>query len=299
MLITLFTPTYNRAAYLSILYNSLLFQTYSDFEWIIVDDGSTDHTEELIHSFIAEKKIKISYVKQKNSGKHIAMNWGAQLAKGALFFVVDSDDHLPFNSLERVIFHWDQVQKLPSNQKNKIIGLAGNITLPSGEIVGGDPQYDVLDTDLILYRFQKNINGDKKEVYLTKVIQDNPFPKIENETFCPEALIFYRLADQGNQLRFFNESIYCCDYLEGGLTLDGLKTIKRGPISSLQSYADVIGFSAVPFLTRIKYTILFWRFSFLSKKQSFLEQVRILPHVGYVFFYPFGLLFHIRDIIKN
>lgn len=295
MTISIFTPTYNRAKYLPILYKTLLEQTYLDFEWIVVDDGSSDNTQDLISSYINENKIKIIFEKQPNSGKHIAMNKGARLAKGELFFVVDSDDHLTPNALERVIHHWNEVQSLENQQKNQIVGVASNIIYPSGEVVGGKPKYDFLDTDLIDYRFQRNIKGDKAEIYLTSVVKQNPFPQIPGETFCPEALIFYRLAHRGNKLRFFNENIYICDYLEGGLSLNGLKTIERGPQASLQSYADVIGFNDVPLLTRIKYCILFWRFSFLSKNQSFRDQTRMLPHIGYTFFYPLGLLFHIKD----
>ena len=88
-MVTVFTPTYNRAYIISKLYESLCLQTCQSFEWLVVDDGSIDDTENLIASFIEENKINIRYIKQQNGGKHRAINQGIQLAKGDLFFIVD------------------------------------------------------------------------------------------------------------------------------------------------------------------------------------------------------------------
>lgn len=298
MLITIFTPTYNRSTYLPVLYNSLISQTYKDIEWVIVDDGSSDNTDDVVENFISENKVNITYYKQSNAGKHIAMNQGARLAKGYLFYVVDSDDFLTPDSVERVLYHWENVQKLSFNERTSIIGIAGNIIYPSGEIVGDNPGYEILDTDLIDYRFNRKIKGDKKEVYLTEIVRANPFPQIPGEKFCPEALVFYRLAEQGYKLRFVNENIYICEYLEGGLSLNGLKTLQRGPIASLQSYADVVKFSGISFSTKLKFALLFWRFSFIDKKQSFFTKSAMLANPIYTLLYPLGYLLHLRDIPK-
>ena len=102
MLITVLTPTYNRAKLLERLYQSLCQQTYQDFEWIVVNDGSKDNTDEVVQSFVAEKKINILYIKQENGGKHRAVNRGVKEAKGELLFIADSDDWLLPNSLETV-----------------------------------------------------------------------------------------------------------------------------------------------------------------------------------------------------
>ena len=104
-MITVFTPTYNRGYIIEKLYNSLVSQNYNEFEWLIVDDGSTDQTQELISNFITKGFIDIRYFKQENGGKHRAINKGVKLAKGELFFIVDSDDYLSNNALDRVLFH--------------------------------------------------------------------------------------------------------------------------------------------------------------------------------------------------
>lgn len=295
MLITIFTPTYNRASNLKALYDSLLAQTYKEFEWIVVDDGSKDSTKEIMNDFCAQGKIRIIHEYQENSGKHIAINRGAQLAKGFLFFVVDSDDHLTPNALERFVYHWNEIQKIPSSESENIIGLGANRARIDGSVIGGNPPYNTLITDLLDYRFNRKILGDKAEMYITKIVKENPFPKIDGERFCPEALIFYRLADNGKKILFFNENVYISEYLEGGLSLNGLKTLKNGPIASLQSYADVVGFKQVPFLTRIKFAILFWRFSFFDKKQNLSKQLQMLPSSLYLLLYPFGFIYHLRD----
>ena len=105
MLITVFTPTYNRARLLSRLYESLKAQTYQSFEWIIVDDGSTDNTEAVIDSLLerpSEYGFSLRYFKQQNGGKHRAINRGVQEARGELFFIADSDDYLPDDSFVKV-----------------------------------------------------------------------------------------------------------------------------------------------------------------------------------------------------
>ena len=100
-MVTIFTPTYNRAYIIGKLYGSLLEQTDRNFEWLIVDDGSTDNTRELIGSFIREDRISIRYFRQENGGKHRAINRGVREAAGELFFIVDSDDQLTPEAVAR------------------------------------------------------------------------------------------------------------------------------------------------------------------------------------------------------
>ena len=100
MLLTVCTPTYNRAHTLPRLYESLVRQTSQDFEWLVVDDGSTDNTRELVDGWVAEGRIRIRYVYKENGGKPSAHNLGVRMAAGELFFCVDSDDYLTDNAVE-------------------------------------------------------------------------------------------------------------------------------------------------------------------------------------------------------
>jgi len=293
--VSIFTATFNRAGYLPRLFESLLTQTILPKEWVIVDDGSTDNTSQVVESFRKTSLFPIIFSSQENAGKHIAINKGAELSSGTLFFMVDSDDYLDTDAINLLVRHWEDVQSLPEVQRDKIIGVAGNNIYPNREVVGGNPSYTVIDTDLLTFRYKLKIKGDKAEAYALQYVKNNPFPRIEGETFCPEALVFYRLANEGYQLRFINESIYVCEYLEGGLSQSGLNTIRRGPHATLLHMASIVNYDNVPLFIRIKHAILFWRFSFLAKKVSFGGKCKMIRNKIFLAFYPVGIVFYLRD----
>lgn len=105
-MITIFTPTYNRAYTLPKLFESLQAQTSNNFEWLIVDDGSSDDTRELVEHFITKADFKITYIYQENQGKHVAINTALDKASNLYFFTVDSDDYLINNALELIFKNW-------------------------------------------------------------------------------------------------------------------------------------------------------------------------------------------------
>ena len=146
--ITIFTPTYNRDYIIINLYKSLLIQTLKDFEWLIIDDGSTDNTELLVSSFIKDNKINIRYIKQQNGGKHRAINKALEEAKGELFFIVDSDDQLVDNAIERILYYFDQIK-----EDSSFAGVCGVKAYFDGKKVGGEVDFDILDCSSILFRY--------------------------------------------------------------------------------------------------------------------------------------------------
>ena len=114
-MVTVFTPTYNRAALLPKLYDSLKRQTSLDFEWVIVDDGSQDETKSVVEGFVKESSFfSVRYYRQENHGKHVAINYGVQLAHGDKFFIVDSDDWLPENSIEKIHSLFEEIKNFSS-----------------------------------------------------------------------------------------------------------------------------------------------------------------------------------------
>ena len=178
MLITVFTPTYNRADLLHRLYDTLILQTYKNFEWVIVDDGSKDNTKDVVSSFVKEGKINIHYVQQKNGGKHRAINTGIGLAKGELFFILDSDDILPNNSLELVVKTYQPIKYDMSFAG--VSGIDGNF---DGRIIGSGLPDESIDCDSVDIRYKFHVTGDMKEVFRTSVMKEFPFPDIEEEKF--------------------------------------------------------------------------------------------------------------------
>lgn len=215
-LITVFTPTYNRAYTLGDLYHSLLLQTNFHFEWLIIDDGSTDNTEEIVESFLkTENPFPIRYYKKANGGKHTAINKGTQLANGYLFFIVDSDDRLTPNAIEK-LFSWEQ----SIEDKSKFAGVSGNKGDFEGNLLGTTfPGYSIDATNL--ERQEKNILGDKAEAYYTQVLRDFPFPVISGESFMTESVVWDRIGAAGLKIRWVNEVIYLAEHRADGLIAQG------------------------------------------------------------------------------
>ena len=290
MKITVFTPIYNRAYNLKNLYNSLLSQTYKDFEWIIVDDGSVDNAKEQVKEFQNENKISIIYTWQINKGKHFAINKGVSLAKGELFFILDSDDELPVFSLETVVKKYAEVDK-----DLTIGGVAGRGMYKSGEIVGNN-NFSELTTDSLQVRFNYKVTGDLSEVFKTEVLREFPFPEIENEKFCPEALVWNRIA-QKYKLRFFNIPIYTIEYMPDGLTAKIVKIRMTSPIASMLTYSELESYS-IPIVQKIKANINFWRFSFNSN-YGFSKRLNMVSKFRSILGFPLGFALYLKDKKDN
>ena len=97
ILFSVIVPTYNRESFIVKTIQSLLSQTYLNFELIIIDDGSTDNTEQVVKK-IQDKRIK--YYKKKNAERGAARNYGTNKAKGGYIIFLDSDDLLYSKYLE-------------------------------------------------------------------------------------------------------------------------------------------------------------------------------------------------------
>lgn len=290
MKITVFTPIYNRAYNLKNLYNSLLSQTYKDFEWIIVDDGSIDAANEQVKEFQDENKLSITYFWQANKGKHFAINRGVSLAKGELFFILDSDDELPVFSLETVAKKYAEVEK-----DLTIGGVAGRGMYKSGEIVGNNNFSEII-TNSLQVRFKYKVTGDLSEVFKTEVLREFPFPEIENEKFCPEALIWNRIA-QKYKLRFFNIPIYTIEYMPDGLTAKIVKIRMTSPIASMLTYSELESYS-IPIVQKIKANINFWRFSFDSN-YGFSKRLNMVSKFRSILGFPLGFALYLKDKKDN
>lgn len=217
--ITIFTPTYNRKDLIERLYQSLLQQTQKNFEWLVVDDGSTDDTEKIFEQLLSEQKpFSIRYIKQENGGKHRAINNGIKKASGELFFIVDSDDYLTENAVEK-INQW--IATLDGS--HKWAGIAGLRGLTKNRVLGqrntSSKFIDAKNSDRRKYK----LLGDKAEVYFTDVLKKYPFPEIPGENFISEEIVWNAIARDDYYLRWFNDIIYICNYLEGGLSKDNTK----------------------------------------------------------------------------
>jgi glycosyltransferase involved in cell wall biosynthesis len=289
-MITIFTPTYNRAFLLTRLYKSLLKQTNNAFEWIIVDDGSTDDTAALVQTFISENKIPIKYHKQVNKGKHFAINKGVQFARGELFLILDSDDILPKDTIAFLI------SKQALVFEDKLIGgIAGRRNTADGVIVGNE-NFEVLTSNSIDIRYKYKVTGDLVEIFKTEVLKEFPFPEIENEKFSPEALVWNRIAQKYN-LIYFNKGIYTTEYLPDGLTAKIVKIRMTSPIASMLTYSELANYN-IPFSQKFRAIINFWRFSFNSEK-SFIEKLKWVNPLFSLLALPIGYVMYRIDVNKH
>lgn len=234
MFLTIFTPTYNRAHTLGRLYESLTRQTDFDFEWIVVDDGSTDKTEALVADFShRDNKFSITYCKQPNGGKHRAINRGVKLAKGDWFFIVDSDDYLTDDAVETIKPYMNEVFRMPD-----FAGVVFNRIYHNRETIGTSCDYEILDSDFLSYRVRLKYWGDKADIIKTSILQNYPFPDYPNEKFCTEGLVWYRMAKK-YKARFINKGIYLCEYLPNGLTDTYNKIMEDSPKYSMIYYKEL------------------------------------------------------------
>ena len=283
-MITIFTPTYNRAGFLHRLYDTLILQTYKNFEWIIVDDGSKDNTKDVVSSFVKEGKLNIHYVQQENGGKHRAINTGVGLATGELFFILDSDDILPNNALELVVKTFQ-----PIKHEMFFAGVSGIDGNFDGRIIGSGLPYDSIDCNSVDIRYKCHVTGDMKEVFRTSVMKEFPFPDIEGEKFCPEALVWNRIA-QKYKLRYFNKIIYKVEYQPEGITSNIVKVRMKSPITSMMCYAEMLELN-IPFKDKFKAAVNYWRFRLCYNGNGSYPKVSGLWNAVA----PLGWLMHLKD----
>ena len=235
MMITVFTPTYNRVHLLKRLYESLSGQTVYDFEWLVVDDESTDNTNIFLEKVSSSNiPFPVRYYVQKHGGKHRAINLALKHARGRYFFIVDSDDWLPENAIELLKSWLQEIQGIP-----ELCGVAGQKALADGKPVGNSFEgKDYVDASS-LERKKLHIEGDKAEVFDTEVLRDHPFPEFDGEFFVTEAVCWNAIAADGYKLRWYNEPVYYCEYLEDGLSKSGANDL-RGHIANFQGYSCYI-----------------------------------------------------------
>ena len=221
--ITVFTPTYNRAYILNQLYESLERQTNKLFQWIIVDDGSTDNTREIVKSWINEGTIKIYYYKQENGGKQRAHNKGVELCDTELFICVDSDDYLTENAIETFISTWDNI-----NNKQEISGIVAlkgkDVDTPIGTWMPSKIELSTLNSLYNKYKFR----GDTALLFRTEILKKFPFFVVEGEKFIGENYV-YNQIDQQYSLYLLNKILYICKYLEDGYTTNIRRLTKNNP----------------------------------------------------------------------
>jgi glycosyltransferase involved in cell wall biosynthesis len=268
--ISIVTATYQLAHTLPETYESLKAQSFKDIEWIIVDDGSSDETEELVKSWLGSSPFPIYYSYQKNQGKHFAVNKGIRQAKGEFTTLLDADDTFLPNALERFLYYW---QSIPENEREQFAGVTGLCVNAKQELLGGKFKQDVLDSNSLEISYIYRLGDDRHGMGRTDILKAYPFPEIR-ERYVTEGVVWNRIARQ-YKTRYFNEVVQVKEYRPEGMT------------SSIRSY-----------LTRsAKSTTLYYQ-EMLKDKLPFSPLVRAWHHASYVR-YSLHANYNLSKILKD
>lgn len=279
--ITVFTPTYNRLEKLKRCYNSLLAQTNKEFEWLIIDDGSTDDTKKWVKSILKNSPFKINYIFQQNGGKHRAHNLAVKNCFTDYILILDSDDILS-ESCINVLY---AKIKIIDAQKN-ISGIIGNkFDLETKKCIGTKmPASLSYITGISLYQKYK-FKGDTLRFYKTAILKKFLFPEILGEKFIYENVVFDRIDQNYKMLIIFDE-LYYCEYNMDGYSKNSAILKMSNPIGyslSLKSASE----TAVSIIKKNNWAILYfiWCRKFKIKYDIALNKMHflVLLLISYVF----------------
>lgn len=209
--LTIITTTYNRAYCLHQVYDSLIHQESRYFKWMIVDDGSTDNTKELVEKWIAEKKIEIEYFFKPNGGMHTARNMAYEKVDTELNVIIDSDDWMVDDAVSIIVEFW----KLYKSDRYAGI-IAQNITKEKKLVSSSFPKA-VSECTISEFRDKYNIKGDAKLIYRSELTKLFPYPEFEGEKFYPPSYKF-RLLDLNYKMLILAKPVCVVDYNGDSMT---------------------------------------------------------------------------------
>ncbi|MCK0156852.1 glycosyltransferase family 2 protein [Cellulophaga sp. F20128] len=287
--ITVFTPTYNRAYCLDQVYQSLVQQTNQDFKWLIIDDGSTDNTKQLVASWIAEQKISIHYHYQENQGMHSGHNAAYKIIDTELNVCIDSDDFMPDDAVEKILNIWTK-----RDRNKNLAGIIGLDTFKDGDIVEKIPEKFKYAT-LSELEVVNKIGGDKKVVLRTDVVREFPsYPITKEERLVPLGTL-YLMIDQKYQYICSNEVLCIIEYLEDGSSKNILRQYKKSPNGFRYSriiemkYSNIFSYTFTRAMHYISSCIFTKKWFFTSENPK--KGITLLA-------LPFGVLLHIYILFK-
>ena len=253
MKFTIFTPTFNRKELLEKLYKSLQKQTFKDFEWLIVDDGSADGTKEKVEEFLSEKKLDIKYYFKENGGKQRAYNFATDKANGELFICLDSDDEYVENGLETILKYWKKYEK-----NSNIAGMGYLSIYPNREVIGSSfPEKEMVSTQFDIYN-KYGVKGDKGLMFRTEIIKKYKFPVFDDEKFITEAVVYNRICEK-YKMAYVNEKIEIKEYQEDGLTAKYNNLLLRNP-KGQALYHNEINSQKLSFKQKVLNNAVYYKF---------------------------------------
>ena len=236
MKLSILTATYNRAKYLPKLYKSILenIETSSlKAEWIIINDGSTDNTEEVIEKFVLENRIEIKYIFQENSGKMVAINKGMEEVTGELVVDCDSDDFFTVNAFK--VIEQNAVKLLENEKIYALCFLKQDFW---GNVSGKKFSTNYMESTMFDLYFKQDTQGEKILVFNTKIRKKFKHELEENEKFITEARMYHKM-DEIYKLLCINKAIEMGDYQDDGYTKNIVETFKKNPNGYYKYFKEI------------------------------------------------------------
>lgn len=287
--LTVFTPTYNRAYVLQQCYDSLCRQTCKDFVWLIVDDGSSDNTKEIVEKWMTKDNgFEIRYVYKKNGGMHTGHNKAYELIDTELNVCIDSDDFMPDDAVELIVNFWNE------NKDGSYSGIIALDVYKNGQVIGKELP-NKKSTTLSGY-YQNGGQGDKKLIYRTEIINKYPaYPEFDGEKFVPLDYK-YLLCDQDYELLIMNKPVCVVEYMEDGSSKNMLRQYYRNPRGFAFMRKVHMKYDK-GVLKKFKTCIHYVSSSFISKNKGFIKES---PKKGMtVLAVPFGFALYLLVLYNN
>lgn len=289
MKITVFTPTYNRGHILERAYKSLLNQTCKNFEWVVVDDGSTDNTRVLIDNWKKEADFTIVYIYQENKGRFAAFNNGKQYFNGELMAPLDSDDIFKDNCVQRLVETWESLGK----KKKTTSGILAYMETPSGEILGTEFPKSIEYAELYLLPDKYKVKGDKLQVVRSDLIKRFEYKVYEGEKFGGDNILYFKINEIFPEY-LLKEKLAIREYLPDSITNNLLKYHLQSKRGMRDHYYDCLVHEHYNYLRIIKHVIGYIAYSKLINVNT-IEIVKQSPKKALTFImFPAGYVYFVR-----
>lgn len=267
-MLTVFTPTFNRAECLKKGYEALCRQTCKEFVWLVVDDGSTDQTRLLVEQWSRqEKEFEVRYIYKENGGLHTGYNVAIANIDTELSVCIDSDDYMPDDAVEKILTFWKK------EGSDKYAGIAALDAFEDGTIIG-DPfpkqkSINILDVSLGKYHYK---NGDRKLVVRTALYKEvAPMPSYENEKNFNPHLMHLQISEKYDFL-IYNTVLCVVEYQEDGMSNGIFKQYLNSPKSFAHMRKYMLGLKGTTFKFRMRHAIHYVSSSIIARNKRFLQE---------------------------
>lgn len=297
---TICIATYNRAHTINRTLDSLVNQTFKDFEVLVIDDGSSDNTQEKITSY--KELLNLIYIKKENGGKSSALNVGFTRARGDFFIILDSDDWLVNDALGKMKKKWDEIQ-----DKDAYCGIMGRCAYENGGLIGKPFPHENFISSYIDYHFGSGFKiggyGDCCESIRTSLLKAYTYPIPKNTRFVPESYVMDQIG-LNYKLLCTNEVYEIKEYLEDGMTINNLAHVQMNASGYIVGYVsrleDIFPKTKISLDCKILSWYQYWNLLKYDKEQN-APRVKNVPFIGQlvrIVSVPMKIYFKIVSILK-